>query len=403
MDVLQWQHKAENQINATDYESVSDLEQKNLVELDSFERDIFDAYKSEMEKYFNSTILVQWKKNFEVRFQNLAREQISQAKDHFRMLLAGKNVISEFESKKAKILEDIELKVQENIKMIKKEQEILRESIERKELKSDHIKILLEGELFTKKKIMKYKTQGIREQVLQYITSNFETVTEHSLREFFYHSLTTEEVRIVLKHISIPEKKIEEKFDDIWRNLTSQIPRKVSRNADKVAKDTENALVSFITLHGYETKLRNKLCQMPLENWKDKQLTQPFEDKHYTVDCGSYWEKGKHLFGKHFTHLNNIQLKAIQIGNAALHEAKEHATLISKKNDDFTSTFVLQLLDKLDKSLQELCSEVSDYKISFKHDYKLEICLIACSRAIPVFEKMVDAFQKQHDPLENIN
>ena len=90
LQMLDWEHKATNEIDAADLGILTDLVENKFEELQEYVSENYDTLKTEMETFFNgqqSEILIQWKANFELKLQNLSAELRIHAKECCKKLL----------------------------------------------------------------------------------------------------------------------------------------------------------------------------------------------------------------------------------------------------------------------------------------------------------------------------
>ena len=174
LKLLDWEHKATNEIDAADLGIVTDLVENKFEELQEYILETYDTLKTEMETFFNrqqSEILIQWKANFEIKLQNLSADLRIHAEECCKKLLIKRQAISEFETMKNKTVERIKLKVQENIETLKKEQTELQANLKKRELDPQQLSKLLCRDLFTLGKVARYKALGIEESISEKINS----------------------------------------------------------------------------------------------------------------------------------------------------------------------------------------------------------------------------------------
>ena len=96
--MLDWEQKAENDINTEPLESLENKVQLKLRELQIFvSKNLYDRLKSEMDVFFNGVVLVQWKGKFEQQLSQLAEEGKHHAEEHCRKLFEIRKKIAEFE------------------------------------------------------------------------------------------------------------------------------------------------------------------------------------------------------------------------------------------------------------------------------------------------------------------
>ena len=204
--MLEWEQKAENEINTEPLETLTEKVEQKLKELTIYvTKSLYEPVKKEMELFFNgkqSEILIQWKTKFEIRLELLSKEVRLHAEDHCNNLLRAKQAISEFETDRQMNVEFIKQKVQEHIEIVRKEQEQLNESLEKKELNREQIKKLLARNLFNPEQLNKFqKDQIITCAQASQIKSMMKT-NKGQLNESILKSILKEEV-LDLNHVQV--------------------------------------------------------------------------------------------------------------------------------------------------------------------------------------------------------
>ena len=129
-----WEQKEENVIETESAETLSSLEELQTKCLKVYVTKRHDSLKEEMDEFFNgkqSEILIQWKGEFEIRLNNLAKELQQNAMKHCAKLINRKRAIIAFQEDKEtqKYAEQIKAEVMKLCENIRQEQESLRESI----------------------------------------------------------------------------------------------------------------------------------------------------------------------------------------------------------------------------------------------------------------------------------
>jgi len=141
--MLKWEHEAENEIRTEPLGSVNALVEEKCRKLRNFVMSkLYQPLQVEMEEFFNgnqSEILVQWKKRFEIRLETLVKDLIDHAETHCTKLLQSQQAISSFENSIQENEAIVYAKMQEQILSVKKYQEELQESLEKKGLESSSV------------------------------------------------------------------------------------------------------------------------------------------------------------------------------------------------------------------------------------------------------------------------
>ena len=406
LKLLDWEHKATNEINASDLDIVTDLVENKLEELKVYVLENHGTLTTEMETFFNgqqSEILIQRKANFELKLQNLSADLRSHAEECCKKLLKKRQAISEFETMKKKILERIKLKVQENIETLNKEQTELQANLKIRKLDPQQLSKLLGRDLFTHDKVTRYKALGIEEKISENIISIKEKLggklNESGLKHILFEILTEEQVKIILKHSTPSEGELKENFDELWKEVILQLSYHRSNRQINVPKVVEDTLIKYVKAQGgRDGQLISQLKVM--RDWAKGKFPafEPSEIKHYTKQCGLIGF-GVHYKDKFVHGINRFQMQVKVITSAIFREANERVEQISKRGIDFQAAFVEELLRLVDDRIVHHTTEVTEYKLSFTPDYKNEVYLRACSSAIPKFEEMAKLFDEQNDPL----
>ena len=249
--MLDWEQKAEKEISSEPLESVLNKVQLKLRELQIFvSKNLYDPVKSEMDVFFNEKqmeTLVQCKGRFELRLFQLAEEVKNHAEVHCRNLLENRKV---YERARNRAVQFIQNKVQEHIDQIKKEQQLLQVSLNRRILDSQQLKKLISMELFSPEKIKVYHRSKIitDDQVKQ--ISGFKTssgkLTEHSIKSIFEGMvLALDQVQNILKKIHQTEQELQSKFDDIWKDLIKTLPPVEHGPEMSITYEVERILLNF--------------------------------------------------------------------------------------------------------------------------------------------------------------
>ena len=403
--MLDWKKKADNEINSAPLAKVYEIVEKKVNELQINVLEKYNALQSEMEAFFNgkqSEILVQWKKNFEIRLKNLSEELKMQGEEHCKKLHRRRHAISEFEVRKQSAVESIKQKVQENIEAIKEEQKKLQENLENRQLDSSQLIKLLERDLFTSEKLSKYTSYGITKEVIDKIIhlkddSNGK-LTVSTLEKILVDILTVEQMKKILKNSLHTEEELKKEFDVIWKELVGQISHYESKKYTEVDSEVENALCKYARTGGCEGDLISKIKKIGLKKWTNEPVFKVTENVHFSKTCGTLVQ-GKNYLAMILQGADRFQIKATDITHQVIFEAQQCVEEIIQRGTDFTVTYVQELLQHTDKVIKDCCSNVTEYEISFTTEYKIEMYGRACSYAIPKFQRMAKFFEDQNNPL----
>ena len=403
--MLDWEQKAENEINTEPLKSVQNKVQLKRKELQLFvSKNLYDPVKSEMEVFFNGKqmeTLVQWKGRFEQRLFQLSEEVKHHAEEHCKKLHENRKVITEFEKARNRDVEFMKNKVQEYIDGIKKEQRLLQDSLYRRKLDSQQLQKLISMDLFSPEKIKAYRRSIIitDDQVKQ--ISGFKTTsgkfTENSMKRLLEGKvLVLDQVLTILKKSHLTEQELQSKFDDIWKDLIKALPPVEHGPEMSITYEVEKTLVRFAASNfkGYDGQLISKIQERNQLRADLEFLPQP--EKHFTAHS-SMFVRGKEMVRKFMGTSDPNTIQAIEKTKIVFTEARQYTQRIIKRGTDFKPVFTIELLRLIDESIAK-CSSTNQCSITFTPEYNLEIYIRVCGYAITKFQEMADSFKKRNDP-----
>ena len=399
--MLDWEQKAENEINTEPFESVQNKVQLKLRELQIFvSRKLYDPVKSEMNVFFNGQqmeTLMQWKGRFEQRLSQLAQETKHHADEHCRKLLENRKAITKFEKALNRDVEFMKNKLQEYIDGIKKEQHLLQDSLYRKKLDSQQLQKIISMDLFSPEKLKGYSHSKIitDDQVKQ--ISGFKTssgkFTEHSIKSILEEKvLARDQVQNILKKTLQTEQELQSKFDDNWKDLIKKLAPVEHGPEMSITYEVERALVHFAA--GYNGQLISKIQKISLSEMGLE--FQPQKDTHFTVPS-SMFVKGKDFVREVFGTSDPNMIQAMETTKSVFNEARQYIQRIIKRVTDFKPAFTYELLHLMNENIAK-CSNTNQCSITFTPEYYIEIYIRVCKFAIPKFQEMADSFKKRNDP-----
>ena len=414
--MLKWEQKAENAIRTAPLKDVPALVKDKCKKLEDYVSDQIKPLKLQMKEFFNgkqSEILVQWKAKFERRLENLLSELKIHAEDHCRKLGKSREVITKFESERNRYAEIITAKVHEHIASIKKEQEILDQSLKEGKLKSKQLKKLLHRRLFTPENTQLYEEQQIitadqARQINAIIYQCGGQLTEGHLNDILVRGvLATDQVRKILKKRRQTEEELKEIFNSIWIELMHQLPS-VSGDPRDVEAEIERKMIGFVRAQGHEGQFLAKYREKKsLMEWGGSILEfLPEKKKHYTKhsSVGSVVTQVVSFFFRgEATTVDAYQKGAIDTTEKIFSTARKYLEDTTQNDTDFNTAFVQELLQKVDATIARESAYLKDLLI-FTLTYKHEMYLTVCGYAVPEFERMAESFREKNDPrfyLEN--
>ncbi|CAG6003057.1 unnamed protein product [Menidia menidia] len=244
------------------------------------------------------------------------------------------------------------------------------------------------------RKILMSNVIKLQNQVEEEIMQRLETITENhcsltQLRSF--ESLLEEEQEFKLlaltetsksTKILLQDNELEEEFEDVWSKTLSKFNFRPSETDD-------------ITSAVLET-LRQNLISRDLEKHEKKLDTfgenQNSDFQVYDEHFG-YRSRLKHMFED-----NNRQqrLEAQETASKVIDECNQFIADKCSLPADFTCSYIVELLENVEKSLKEKSMEI---RSAFEVDLKIYLCNAACQD----FQKLHDRFSKDRELLMSIS
>ena len=401
--MLEWEQKAENEISTEPLETLNEKVEQKLKELTIYvTKSLYEPVKEEMEFFFNgkqSEILIQWKAKFEIRLEMLSKEVRLHAEDHCNNLLRAKQAISEFEMDRQMNVEFIKKKVQEHIEIVRKEQEELNESLEKKKLNPEQIKKLLARNLFKPEQLNKFKkdeiiTSNQASQIKSMMKTNKGQLNESILKRILKEEvLDLNQVQVILKKTPQTEEQLQHKFDEIWSELMKQLPRVKLTKDISVERPVEKALTKFVEGKGHHG-LIHKLQERTLRQ-RGPQFELQINEKHFLVNgmVHHIFHVVRRISGTTDQH----KIQAIEINNVVFDIALQYMEKTKKKNTDFKPAFIDELLRLVDDAISTH-SKFQDCSITFTPAYRLDVYVTVCGCAVLQFEEMAQKFEERNNP-----
>ena len=407
-EMLEWERTAANLINSEKIiEKIPDVVNGRRKKLPSFVQSIYDKSKSEMETFFTEDkqkgTLVQWKGKFEKKLEVVKEEWERHADNHCEMLGKGRQAISTFEESRREYTAMIKHEAQKVILELKKEQDELDESLEKRKLNHAQLKKIMKQKhrLFSPEKLRKYKQDGLLTE--KHCRSN---LTESDLEHILCKVLTPEQAKKVLKQGRLTKEELEVEFDKTWVKLVAGLPPVYNTPVD-VEKEVERKLTRHV--EKFEGAVIEGLQGKGLKEWGADHIMVD-ESRHYKKKTGSslHGLQGTWMFKKVakgcdwmqknvFRITDPYQNEAQVITDAIFDEAKQCLEDIKDMKTNFNEAYTLDLLQRLEKVIKEKSKSAAEH-FTFTRQYRIDVYLTACGYAVEVFEKMAKDFKEQNDP-----
>ena len=387
--MLEWELQAENEINTEPPDSVETKVQQKIKELTIFVTGTLEPLKLAMDNHFQGPqkeILLQWKKRYEYKLQSVANDVQRNAEEQCNNILQRKKVSKEIERARKETVKYMKSNVQHYIDVMKEQQLMLQESINKREVSLEQLEKLKSMDLFCKKKMGRYIKKGIisTEDVAKIESHriNGKEYTEHSLNCILQSGmLSADQVHMILKDQKQTEKYLEDKFNEIWQNLLTKCPRVKPKPDLYIYNEVQKSLLDFAAGHGSQVIKKvqeaNRLPRTKLE-------FKPKKGVHYHENIVPNGDK------------NDPQNIAKQITAAVFEKAQLYITKIEKKKTGFKSVYTTELLQLTRETIERHSDESC---ITFTPKYNLEMYLKVIGFAYVKFEEIDKSFEEQNDPI----
>ena len=188
------------------------------------------------------------------------------------------------------------------------------------------------------------------------------------------------------KEDKMGEERVKEVFEGEWRGWISDLTRNVENLPhNNVATEVERYIINSFPNHN--KLLMDKLQSKKITEWGnclELTLTKSHIKWHHSslIPLVPAWNI---LPKRFFQHHTTQTLQAVQ----------RYLHLKQTSTENFKPQFVTELLDLIRTETIKMGSEL----FAFTGEYDIDIALISCGYAIPVFERMEEAFRRKHDPL----
>ncbi len=404
--MLQWERKAENEISTESSESLSEKVQLKLKELNTYvDRTLYDPIKEEMEQFFKGKqceILIQWKSKFEIRLNYLLKEVKTHAEHHCSNVLRRKKVISDFEADMQINVEFIKRNVQQIIDIVRREQQALVKSIERRKVGSEELKKLVKKEVFVQHQLSQFLKDKIISpkqvtRIQKMVADNGGQLNKHIIEKIIKADvLSLDQVKKMLIKADQNEDKLWAMFNETWNDLLKNLPKVQVFRGTTIEVEVEKALIKY--LEG------GKLKGVVIENLKKKTLRQRGSNveicikpiKHFIVRgiMAKCSQQIRYIFGTSDPYV----IQAHEINDLIIQDAMQYLESKCKEDIDFNAVFITELLQLIDTSIRE-CSNQEGCIITFTPAYYADVYMTVCGYAMLQFEIMAKTFEDKSNPI----
>ena len=179
------------------------------------------------------------------------------------------------------------------------------------------------------------------------------------------------------------EKLPKDAFDEIWKEIMQEIPSTPGKiDSDHVIARVETVLLDFRS--DYRDKIRQLLLKMPLTS-RGQNLNIQGPGKHFRFVMKALFESSHDL-----QPVYNLTSRIFDV-------AREHLEKKIAEKHNFHPGLIVDLLQLVDNMIDEESKKFED-TITFTSQYRIDVFLVVCGYALPVFQKMVESFRERTDP-----
>ncbi len=415
-DVIKWESKTENEISTELLDDISEKTKLKLQDLQIYVCQKYDSIKTEMDNYFeqHGDRVIQWKSKFQRKLDNLKEELKQNAEQHCKAIEESSRTVSNFKKEQIKHTKFITEKIQEHLDKKRREQNSLEESLQNRILKAEQLQYLCKCNLFCKEQLNQYCDQNI---ITHDQMNEIEKVlATHGKTKFFEKAialiltggiLEMKQIKTILKKIPQNEDELKQKFEEIWGELIEKIPCKSTSRIDQITKHVEETLISYVGLNR-GNQIITELRRKPLNEWYDSADVDPAPST--PIIKGFFSTAFVNPIGRLFHKFRSTESADDQppmqeqedikekLKDEVISQVTRKLNDLLKKNMDFSPAFTVIVLQCVDKVIN------SNKTLSMLPNFECELYFIACSYAIPKFQRMANEFKKRSDPrvyLEN--
>ena len=194
----------------------------------------------------------------------------------------------------------------------------------------------------------------------------------------------------------LSEMQLEEEFKKIWEDIKRRSPSvRRLQDSKQVKIDVERELLKFLRRGNEQLVIEAQNAERGGSTELHFKIKKEIHIVRKTDDFSSMVEVGvKRLFrsdGLSFTHERKAQSLTTIVFNNASHY------LQSVRNSTYNPTYTTKMLQKLEDAIDSM--EAESKELSFTHKYRVDVYSIACNHATKKFEKMVETFNRDNDPV----
>ena len=415
--MLEWEKRAENDINAAKSEDIADVMSQKKKDAQVYVQKMYEELKQEMDNFFEaskqSDTLSQWKAKFELKLEGLSEELKLHAQDHCERVGTGRQANSKFEEEKKEYEALMTKMVEEIIQQTKREQELLNDNLEGGKLDQQQVQKILKDGLFELAKMEQYKKQKVisRSQLDQLKAvyrsqhgSSKKTLTEDQLRKILEGQpriLSLHEIRTILKQGELTPTQLRQNFDKKWSKLVTRLPP-VHDSGIKVEEAVEEMLIKFVGKEeGQLIKRLQREKNLSLRNSGSHEPFEVMEDTHYIKIRGTYMGEIVDVMlniGRKFVRITEPRKREAQtITNEVFELAMKYLDDKVSERTNFNKAYTSELLYKLEERITKRSAEFSSH-FAFTPHYRIDVFLKVCGHAVGKFEEMAEAFRERNNP-----
>lgn len=406
--MLKWERKAANDIMNTNTEDIKTVWREKKQDATDAVDKMHEECKNDMDEFIKESkqkdLLLQWKKNFEVKLEFLKNDLKHHAENHCEKIGTGRLANLEFEKDKERYAEIMASAVEEIILKKKTEQEQLNENLVKGKLDQKQLQKLLDKGLFEIERIENYKRQGIISQAqadkIKEMCHGQQKLTERQLRRILEASpriLTIDEIKTIIKQGRPTPQEVRNKFETVWIDCVQRVPPVHDSTID-VEAAVGNKLNSYVGLEeGQLIRQLREGRQRSLKEWGDSidVAFDVIEGVHYSNTTWKEWIASKMPYRSKRDDPFKEDIQSIT--KEVLKIAKKHLDEKASEKTDFEEVYILDLLRKLHEEIKKRAAQFSG-KIALLPQYRIVVFLIACGYAVKKFEVMADSFREQNNP-----
>ena len=418
--MLEWEKRAENDINVAKPEDIEVVMSKKKKEAEEYVQTKYEELKQEMDYFFEvskqSDTLIQWKAKFELKLDSLLDELKFHAQSHCERVGTGRQANSKFEEEKKRYEAQMTEMVEEIIQQTKEEQELLNNNLERGELDDEQVEKIMKDGLFEFSKMEQYRKLKIisksqLDSLKQFYSKSQHAsskklliLTESGLRKILEGKpsriLSLHEIRTILKQGELKPEDLRKNFNVKWGELVGRLPP-VHDSSVKVEEAVEEMLIKFVGKE--EGKLIKQFQDSSLRDFGSSEPFEVMEDQHYykVKDKEGYLEtlvEGVIKIGRRIVRNTDRRKKEAQaITNEVFELAIKYLDDKVSEGTDFSKVYTIELLRKLEEKINERSSEFSSHFI-FTPTYRIHVFTKVCGHAVGRFKEMAEAFKERNNP-----